>query len=601
MVTFSNVAGFTTPAPQPVPVTAHETTIITGNYPTAVPNAGSLEVLLYPFTAVDAGAGWAVDNGPLESNGAIVPDLPIGTHTLAFTPIPGWITPSNQVISVTNSETTLGMGNYVLVAPTSFTLEVNASPADEGAASANGTVFVAGSLATLTATPANGFEFIGWAGQEATGTNNPLSLPVNKNLSVTAYFAPVGSTTLTVITNGNGTITPNWNGKKLVKGHDYAMTASPRGGNLFSNWTGTITTNKNPMTVKMETSMVLQANFVPNPFSPILGVFNGLFYTTNGVTESTAGMLSRLTLGQKGAYSATLLINGGRHAISGTFDLSGHATNRISRPGSQGGPLVVELVLDFSYSPPELSGTVAGSNWTAILVGDRATNSLASGQYVLLIPPDTNNAPPAESPGGDGFAAITNYPGTPRNPGAATTRISGSLADGTAFSQAVPVSQDGYVPIYANLYGGKGLLLGWINLAVTNSSQVSLTWIHPQRAIGLYQQGFTNILFTNQVLLSPWSNAAPVLASLTNLSLSDTVMDTNAATNIPINISGTKIAATDGQEARGTINLKTGILKVTIGTGADAVTLSGGVLLNASNGGGYFLTKTNAEAVELEQ
>ena len=42
-----------------------------------------------------------------------------------------------------------------------------------------------------------------------------------------------------------------------------------------------------------------------------------------------------------------------------------------------------------------------------------------------------------------------------------TITLAGSLADGTAISQSSVVSQDGYWPLYVNLYGGKGSLWGW--------------------------------------------------------------------------------------------------------------------------------------------
>ena len=67
--------------------------------------------------------------------------------------------------------------------------------------------------------------------------------------------------------------------------------------------------------------MVLQANFIPNPFLPVKGTYNGLFFdANNGVTEQTAGMLKGLAISQKGTHSGTLLINGGSHAISGSFN-----------------------------------------------------------------------------------------------------------------------------------------------------------------------------------------------------------------------------------------------------------------------------------------
>jgi hypothetical protein len=205
-----------------------------------------------------------------------------------------------------------------------------------------------------------------------------------------------------------------------------------------------------------------------------------------------------------------------------------------------------------------------------------------------LIPPDTNSAP-TNSPGGDGYALITN-----RTSGAS---ITGALADGTAFNQTVPVSQDGYVPLYANLYSGKGLLMGWINLDLTNTADVGLTWIHPPAHLGLYAGGFTNVLLTNQILLSPWTNISGniVLTSLSNLSKVETTDDTNGA-NYPVTTAAGKVT---GTSVNGTINSKTGLLTVTIGSGASKVTGHGAILLNAGYGGGYFLTKTNAEGIEL--
>jgi hypothetical protein len=432
--------------------------------------------------------------------------------------------------------------------------------------------------------------------------NNPFRFPVTG----TVTGATSTNITLTIVTNGDGTVSPNPNGKSFRKGQSYTLTATAtaKGGNVFSNWTGSITTNKNPLTLKLESSLVLEANFITNPFLPVLGTYNGLFTTTNGVTEATAGMLKDLVVNTKGIYSGTLLISGGSHALSGSFDLAGQATNKISRPSAQGGPLTIVLTLN-GQPPPQVTGTVSGTNdqvaWVANLTADLATNTLPSAQYTMLIPPDTNNAPPGSSPGGDGYALITNNAGTAKNPAAATAKITGALADGTAFNQTVPVSQNGYVPIYATLYGNKGLLLGWINLDSINTNGVSLTWIHPQRATGLYPDGFTNILLTNQILLSPWTNPPGNIALLTNLSTLAVIDDTNVLTDFAITVSNNfKLGEVSGPtNLSGSINPKTGLLTVTIGKGTNKLTGQGAVLLNATNGGGYFLTKTNAQAVKV--
>jgi len=598
ILAFTNVSGYTTPADQNVIITAHQTNMATGNY---VLN-GSLQVLISPAAAVAAGAQWQVDGGTFQTNGAIVADLPVGSHTLLFNNITGWVTPPAQTVEIASSQTTTNYGIYIIA--TNYTVTVSAAPAGEGTVSGGGTILT-GTSNTVTAMANSGFEFIGWVG-DVTGTESPLTVTVNTNLNITAYFAATGSTTVTVLTTGDGTVSPNLNGENLKAGRNYVLTAKAGNGYLFSNWTGSITTNKNPLTVKMESSLVLQANFVTNPFIAVKGTYNGLFTATNGVvTEQTAGMLKGLTIGVKGIYTGALLINGTSHAFNGMFDLAGQATNKISRAPSQGGPLLLQLsLLTSTNSSPQVTGMIYGTNngvpWVATnLLADLATNTLPSAEFTMLLPPDTNSMPPTDSPGGYSYALITNYSATVKNPGAATTRITGALADGTAFNQTVPASEDGYVPVYANLYSGKGLLLGWINLNLTNTNAVTdLTWIHPTRGTGLYPNGFTNILLTNQILLSPWSNSSTVIGLLTNLSMVSTINNTNALTNLAITIDGT--GKVTGTSVNGTINPRTGLFTVTIDSVSPKVTGHGAVLLNATNGGGYFLNGDSAQGIGVK-
>ena len=267
-------------------------------------------------------------------------------------------------------------------APYNYVLTASASPTDGGTVSGGGTNLPEGSTTYVTATTNSGFEFIGWTG-DATGTDNPLMVTVTTNLNITANFASNGGNiTLTVITNieAYGTVTPNLNDKDLKQGRKYILTATATSGNVFSNWTGSLTTNKNPLTFKAESNMVLQANFIPNPFLPVKGTYNGLFFdANNGVTEQTAGMLKGLAISQKGTYSGTLLINGGSHAISGSFNLAGQAATHISRPPSQGG-LTLVMQLNGNEPPPQVTGTVSGTNhgvsWVANLTADRAANTV---------------------------------------------------------------------------------------------------------------------------------------------------------------------------------------------------------------------------------
>jgi hypothetical protein len=113
-VSFTKIAGFTTPAVQTVPVTVRQTTLTTGNYSVAVANAGSLQVMISPSGSINAGALWQVGGGAWQTNGGIVAGLSVGTHTLSFCPISGWTTPSSQAVAITLRQTTLATGAYVL-------------------------------------------------------------------------------------------------------------------------------------------------------------------------------------------------------------------------------------------------------------------------------------------------------------------------------------------------------------------------------------------------------------------------------------------------------------------------------------------------------
>jgi hypothetical protein len=249
--------------------------------------------------------------------------------------------------------------------------------------------------------------------------------------------------------------------------------------------------------------------------------------------------------------------------------------------------------LNWNQSPPQITGTVSGSNWTADLIAERATNTWPAGAYTMLIPPATQNTLPNASPGGDGYALITNN-GT-------SSQITGVLSDGKAFSQSVQVSQDGYIPVYANLYAKKGLILGWINLGLTNTANVSLTWIHPKTVSGVYKTGFTNVLDASQILLSPWIIPPSNLELLTNLSFLEDVNTTNAWINMPVVINNKfELNDTDGISLSGSINPKSGLLKVSVGKGPSKLTGYGAILANSNYGGGYFLTETNAGAILLQ-
>ena len=288
------------------------------------------------------------------------------------------------------------------------------------------------------------------------------------------------------------------NGAALNIGEGYTLTAAPSQGYLLSNWVAAgFISYANPLHFTMTANLAIQANFIATPFAAVKGTYNGLFFQTNaaGVTPQTAGMLNGLTIGSLGSYSAKLVLGGTTNPISGTFDVFGRASNYIARTASKGGPVNLQMALGWTNS--QITGFVSGPNadWQSPLFAEENASSSGSAQSTMLLEPSTNAI--GAIPPGSGYVRVTNH--------LSALILSGALADGTTFSQSVPLGQLGDVPLYESLYGNAGLLLGWVTL--TNDlpqAPKGLIWIKPSAKSGIYTNGFTNAL---AVQGSPWTTA----------------------------------------------------------------------------------------------
>ena len=135
------------------------TQTITLNYTPTV-QTGSLQVSITPATAVSAGAQWQVDGGPSRQNQATVPGLPVGNHTVTFTPVNGYITPASQIVLVNANATSQAQGTY---APTALNTWISRSSGTTNNLSAiavgNGTIVAVGSNGTIV-TSTNGITWV---------------------------------------------------------------------------------------------------------------------------------------------------------------------------------------------------------------------------------------------------------------------------------------------------------------------------------------------------------------------------------------------------------------------------------------------------------
>jgi hypothetical protein len=224
-----------------------------------------------------------------------------------------------------------------------------------------------------------------------------------------------------------------------------------------------------------------------NPFPAVQGNYSGLFYETNEVRAASSGRITVTTTG-RGTYSGALQWSGRRRSFSGSLDLSGHATDRLTGPLTN--VLTLELALDLSNPASRLTGRLVDAAWVAELQADRAVFDSTThrapwaNHYTMALPDDETPM----SPAGDGVGSVTLKVG-------GGVRLAGTLADGTPLTQAANISGDGDWPLFAPLYAGRGSLLGWLRftngLAPGFGGRVS--WIKPSLAAAtFYPGGFTN-------------------------------------------------------------------------------------------------------------
>jgi uncharacterized repeat protein (TIGR02543 family) len=119
--------------------------------------------------------------------------LPAGVSTIRLETIVSSEFANIDWIEVTGNNPAAASCSGTPPPPTNYTLTVSNSPTAGGTVSTSpsGSSFAAGTVVTLTATPASGYVFSGWSGS-LTGTANPATVTMDANKSVTANYTQSG-------------------------------------------------------------------------------------------------------------------------------------------------------------------------------------------------------------------------------------------------------------------------------------------------------------------------------------------------------------------------------------------------------------------------
>ncbi len=257
--------------------------------------------ITYTLTMVVAGSGSttpAVGNYPNYNYGEVV--------NITATPANGWqfvnwtgdvADPSSATTSVTMNGNKTVIANFSQITYT-LTMAVTGNGSTTPAVGAYPN-YNYGDVVNITATPANGWHFVNWAGDVADLSSATTSVTMNGNKTVIANFSQI-TYTLTMTVTGNGTTTPPVGNSTYYDGYVINITATPANGWHFVNWTGDVANPSSASTsVTMNGNKMVIANFSQITYTLTMAV------TGNGSTTPAVGAYPNYNYGDVVNIAAT--------------------------------------------------------------------------------------------------------------------------------------------------------------------------------------------------------------------------------------------------------------------------------------------------------
>ena len=139
-----------------------------------------------------------------------------------------------------------------------YTVTLDANNTSMGSVSGSGT-YNAGSTVSISATAFSGYHFDHWSDGN---TQNPRTITVNSNISLTAYFVRNTQTYTVTVNSNNSTMGSVSGGGTYEQGTTITITATANSGYHFDHWNDGNT--QNPRTITVNGNVTLTAYFVQN-------------------------------------------------------------------------------------------------------------------------------------------------------------------------------------------------------------------------------------------------------------------------------------------------------------------------------------------------
>ncbi len=258
----------------------------------------------------------------------------------------------------------------------------------------------------------------------------------------------------------------------------------------------------------------------------------------------------------------------------------------------------VSPVAPFRNVPTDLLGAADKGNYTAAFRAVQGPN---------------NGYPESAYPRGSGTATMNISK-------AGVVRVVGKLADGTAVSYSNSLSSNNVLPLYVQLYGGRGFIWGDVQFdpdAETTDASADLLWFRPSSVSGamLYRQGWRKgihlglaaskyvVPTTSTILGIPGTTEGSSLLVRTRGGLGQTSNDARISSANAVTVAGVTSGQIGAEGLSVKFDTKTGLLgRSSFKYGAVTVDLVGAVLQKSQSAAGYFLyTPARANPVGVSE
>jgi len=321
-----------------------------------------------------------------------------------------------------------------------YTLTVNTVGSGSVDLSPTGGSYSSGTVVTLTANADPGWTFDGWSG-DLGGSANPETIIMDGDRTVTATFTQ-DMYTLTVNTEGSGSVGLNPAGGSHPSGTVVTLTASADPGWSFSHWSGDLGGSANPETITIDADKTITATFtedtyaqhVANQDMPVSGTVLGNYIDTQSSDSNYESITEILSPGKSGKsyleHKWTIDVTGGATL---TFYVEAYHS-----PNSEGDDF------EFSYSTDD-------SAYTYMLAVTKTENN--SGYQTFSLP---------SSLGGTVYIRVTDTDQTRGNKSLDTVYIDHMYIESSPSTDTLPPAA------VTDLNTGTG-----------DYGQVSLTWTAP--------------------------------------------------------------------------------------------------------------------------